>query len=128
MTVFINLEEVYQIHERMIKIGGGRQGTRDFTLLHSAIERPKATFGGQLLYPTLWLKAAALLQSLVKNHAFNDGNKRTGFFSTLRFLELNHYTIQCTKTKIVDFVLSVGVKNVTIKQISIWLKKYSVKI
>jgi len=128
MTVYIDIEEVYRIHERMIKIGGGREGVRDFTLLHSAVERPKATFGGHFLYPTLWSKAAALIQSLIKNHAFNDGNKRTGFFSTLLFLTLNHFTIYCSKKEIIRFTLAIDVKNMNIEQIADWLKKYLKKI
>lgn len=128
MTVFIEIDEVYQIHERMIKIGGGKYGTRDFTLLHSAIERPKVTFGGKSLYPTIWLKAASLMHSLIKNHAFNDGNKRTGFFSTLRFLELNGYTFDCPNKDIVDFSLFVDTKNFSLKYIASWLKQYSIKL
>lgn len=128
MTVYIDIEEVYQIHERMLKVGGGRPEVRDFTLLHSAVERPKVTFGGHLLYPTLWLKAAALIQSLIKNHSFNDGNKRTGFFSTLRFLKLNNYAIICSKKQIINFTLSIDVQNINIEEIAEWLKKHSKKI
>lgn len=128
MTIYIDIEEVYQIHERMLEIGGGRTEVRDFTLLHSAVERPKATFGGHFLYTTLWLKAAALIQSLIKNHAFNDGNKRTGFFSTLRFLRLNSYTIVCSKKELIHFTLSIDISNISLEQIANWLKKNSKRI
>lgn len=126
--IFLDIEEVYIIHEQMIRIGGGRNGIRDFTLLHSAIERMKATFAGKSLYPSIWLKAASLIHSIIKNHPFNDGNKRTGFFSTLRFLNLNGYDIAAGKKEIVEFALSVDTKNLTLNQISRWLKKHSKKL
>lgn len=115
------------IHEEMIKVGGGRNGIKDFTLLHSAVERPKAFFAGQDLYPTLFLKAAGLLQSLIKNHPFEDGNKRTGFFSTMRFLHLNGWELIAKHEAIIKFALAVDTKNLHLEEMSIWLKKYSRK-
>ena len=125
MTRYLDIAEVYYIHEKMIEVGGGRPGVRDFTLVQSAIERPKATFGGKDLYPTLWLKAGALLQSLVKNHPFEDGNKRTGFFTTLRFLNINGKEISATKNEIVSFALDVDTKNLSIEEIADWYKIHS---
>jgi len=125
---FLDIVEVYEIHERMIKIGGGRPGVRDFTLIHSAVERPKMSFAGKLLYPDIWLKAASLIQSLIKNHPFEDGNKRTGFFSTLRFLNINGYDIKPDKKDIVNFVLQIDTKNLSLQQISLWFKKHVKKV
>nr|WP_283251069.1 Fic family protein [Rhabdothermincola salaria] len=65
---------------------------RDAGLLASAAARPQATVGGQDAYPDLWSKAAALLQSLLANHALVDGNKRLGWLATAVFLELNGVT------------------------------------
>lgn len=123
-VIFLEIDEVIAIHERMLKIGGGREGIRDFTLIHSAVERPKAFFAGKDLYPTVWLKAAALIHSLVKNHAFNDGNKRTGFFSTLRFLNLNGYDLDVEDKEIINFTLDIGVKKLNLEDISLWLKTH----
>ena len=125
---FISLEEVLAIHDRMLEIGGGREGIRDFILFHSAVERPKAQYGGKLLYDSLWLMAAALLQSLVKNHPFVDGNKRTAFFSTMRFLDKNGYQLKVEKNIIIKLMVRVGVGNKTIRQIAKWLKDNSRKI
>ncbi|OGG01644.1 hypothetical protein A2W14_07140 [Candidatus Gottesmanbacteria bacterium RBG_16_37_8] len=122
-TEYIKIEEIVAIHERMIEIGGGREGIRDFTLLHSACERPKATFSGQLLYSNIWFQAAALIQSLIRNHPFNDGNKRTGYFSTVRFLNLNGYELEAKKKQIIGFTLSIDIKKLNVEQISSWLKK-----
>lgn len=62
---------------------------RDIGLLGSAAARPQTTVFGDDAYPDIWTKAAALLQSIVKNHALVDGNKRLGWLATAVFLELN---------------------------------------
>lgn len=125
---YLDISEVYEIHEKMLKIGGGRSGVRDFTLIHSATERPKASFSGKLLYSNIWFQSAALIQSLIKNHPFEDGNKRTGFFSTLRFLNINGWDIKANEGKIYEFVLQIDTKNLPLEQISSWLKKHAKKI
>jgi len=124
---YVGIEEVYVIHEKMIEIGKGRKGIRDFTLLHSAVERPKATFAARELYPTLWLKTAALVHSLIKNHPFNDGNKRTGYFSAMRFLKINGYDLSAKQKELVNFALAIDIKNLSLPQIAQWLKKHSKK-
>ncbi len=122
---YLMLEDVYAIHQVMIVVGGGRGDIHDFTLLHSAVERPKVTFGGQDLYPTIWQKAAALLHSLVKNHPFDDGNKRTAYYSTKRFLFINGYVLSATKKAVIPFMVNVDVKNYSLKKIASWLKSHS---
>src|SRR3990172_3264806 len=101
----VDIEEVYKIHERIITRAGTKASVRDFALLHSAVERPKATFAGKDLYPTIFLKAASLLQSLCLNHPFTDGNKRTSWLSTKRFLYVNGYYLKAKKTEAVDFMV-----------------------
>lgn len=125
---YLDLEEVLAIYEKMIEIGGGREGIRDFTLLHSAVERSKATFAGKSLYPTIWLKAGAYLQSLIKNHPFEDGNKRTGYFSTMRFLAKNGYDLLASQKTLVKFTISVDTQKLTLDEIAKWLKTHSRKV
>jgi death-on-curing protein len=67
----------------------GVSGIRDMSLLESALGRPQATLFGKEAYPGLLLKAAALLHSLIRNHALHDGNKRTAWALTVYFLQLN---------------------------------------
>ncbi len=122
---FITLDEVLAIHDEMLIVAGGRAGIHDFTLLHSAIERPKAQFGGRFLYASVWLMAAALLQSLVKNHPFEDGNKRTSYTSTARFLYKNGYRLKHILKKAIPFMVGVDVENKTLEEIANWLKKNS---
>lgn len=124
---FIDLDEVLIIHERMLEIGGGREGILDFTLLHSAIERPKAQFSGEFLYQSVFEMGAALLQSLVKNHPFSDGNKRTAFFTTMRFLDKNGYEVTASNEEIVKFGVKVDINKLSVGEIAEWLKLHSKK-
>ncbi|KKS71018.1 MAG: Death-on-curing family protein [Candidatus Daviesbacteria bacterium GW2011_GWA2_42_7] len=125
---FLSLEEVLAIHDRMLEVGGGREGIHDFSLLHSAVERPKAQFGGKYLYSSIWLMAAAMLHSLVKNHSFEDGNKRTAYFSTMRFLRKNGHLLKVGEKDIIKFVVNIDVGNTPLEEIASWLKKNSKEI
>lgn len=122
----LSIEKVLYIHEKIIEQAGGIQGVRDFTLLHSGLERCKATYAGEDLYPTLFEKAAALLHSLVMNHAFVDGNKRTAYEVMKGFLYFNGYTMTAPQDEIVRFCISVDNDGVKGKEIGMWLEKYCV--
>jgi death-on-curing protein len=82
-------EQVLFIHSRLVTETGGSHGLRDLALLESAVARPRATFDSKELYPDLFTKAAALMDSLIKNHHFLDGNKRTGITATGLFFRIN---------------------------------------
>jgi death-on-curing protein len=75
----ILLDEVLLIHKLGIKRYGGSDGLRDESALLSAIQRPFQTFDGKDLYRDAYSKAAAAIESILINHPFVDGNKRTGF-------------------------------------------------
>ena len=128
MTQFVSIDEIYIIHEAILAAAKGKGGVRDFALLHSAVERPKATFAGQDLYPTLFSKAAALLQSLCMNHAFTDGNKRTAFESTKRFLWINGYHLKAKTKDAADFMVMVDNQKPDLPEIARWLRLHSKKI
>jgi death-on-curing protein len=86
---FLDTETVLRLHDRQIERFGGRTGVRNRGLMESALAQPQATFGGELLHPTLADQAAAYLYHLAKNHPFIDGNKRTAFAVMDTFLRLN---------------------------------------
>jgi death on curing protein len=81
---FLELDDIVEII-RTLKVGP----IRDVGLLDSAVNRPRASAFGDDAYPTLDLKAAALLHSITKNHALVDGNKRVAWLSTVVFCDLN---------------------------------------
>src|SRR3989337_1463577 len=107
------LVRVYEIHGIIITETGGLPGLREATLLHSAIARPFATFGGQELYPTDFEKAAALFHSLIKSHPFMDGTNRTAFAAAIFFLESLGYCTpeQFPLNEVVDFCVSIAEEN-----------------
>src|ERR1700730_3654488 len=92
-VTYLTLEQVLFIHEDQIERYGGSSGVRDLSLLESAIFRPQTTFSGEALYKSHFDKAAALMHSLIMNHAFIDGNKRTGTAAMLVYLKSNHINI-----------------------------------
>lgn len=89
MIKFLPVEMVILYHDKLIDEFGGLKGIRDMGLLLSALEMPKSSMFGVDFHPTIFDKAAAYLFHIVCNHPFNDGNKRTGGFSALLFLEIN---------------------------------------
>lgn len=85
----LTVSQVKQIHQFLIAETGGLDGVRDEGLLESAVNSPFQTFDNEQLYKSIEAKAARLGYALVSNHAFIDGNKRTGMLSMLLFLEIN---------------------------------------
>jgi death-on-curing protein len=75
--MMIAKETLLKLHELSIIKYGGSMGIRDEGLMESAIARPYQSFGGEDLYPTVFEKAAAIAESIIINHPFIDGNKRT---------------------------------------------------
>lgn len=81
---------------------------RDEGLLFSALARPQASAFGEDAYPTLELKAAALMTSVARNHALLDGNKRFSWYLTLAFVKLNGYRVEMAQDAAFDFILGVA--------------------
>lgn len=123
---YLTAEEVLVLHRRLIQLTGGSTGARDPGLLESAIPRPRASFGGQDLHPDLWSKAAALMHSLIKNHPFIDGNKRTAVTAAGIFLELNGRTLTASNEEVLNFARQVAVKETELEEIAAWLQAHSV--
>jgi len=122
---YLSPQNVIQIHFELVEETGGSQGLLDLGLLESAVFRPQTTFGGKDLYPNLIIKAAALVHSLLLNHVFVDGNKRTATISMIEFLILNGKIFKATNKEIVDFALWVENKKPTIEQIATWIKNHT---
>ena len=121
MIRFISVDSALKIHDSLIESYGGAQGIRDYGLLLSALEMPKASFGGEELHPTLFDKAAAYLFHIVKNHPFVDGNKRTGAAVTLAFLELNKVVVTVKSEDFEELVVATAEGLVSKKEIAKFL-------
>jgi len=95
MIKFLTLSEVLLVLENQIKNYGGIYGIRDINLLSSAIYMPESSFGGQYLHETVPEMAAAYAFHICQNHPFIDGNKRVALASSLVFLDINGYELNC---------------------------------
>ena len=87
---FLDLEDVLSLGRRLL---GDPVPIRDMGLLNSAVLRPQTTLAGEYAYRDIYEMAAALLQSIVGNHALIDGNKRLGWLSTAVFLQINEVLV-----------------------------------
>jgi death-on-curing protein len=105
--LFLDLEEVLEIHHDQIKRYGGAEGIRDLGLLQSALAMPQAGSSTEYYHTDLFEMAAAYLFHIVKNHPFVDGNKRTGIVAALVFLEMNSIEVRSTNDALLDAVLAV---------------------
>ena len=118
----ILLEEILKLHDASIDYYGGAKGIRDIGLLESAIARPFQTFGGEDLYPTAFGKAAALGESLIINHPFIDGNKRTGFLAIITFLLECNLSVNANKEDAYNFTIQISTGEIKFDEIVLWLK------
>lgn len=85
---YLTLPELLNLAERL-----GASEVRDYGLLESALARPQASVFGQDAYPDIWQKAAALMESLARNHGLVDGNKRIAWYATWVFLHMNGHPL-----------------------------------
>lgn len=121
---YLILGEILEIHRQVMEQSGGFAGVRDVGALESAVAQPRMTFAGEDLYPTLVEKAAALGFSLIKNHPFVDGNKRTGHAAMEIFLVLNGHEINADVDQQFDVVLSVASGKIDRDSFLAWLRDH----
>lgn len=122
MIRYLTLDEVMSLHRQILKQSGGTAGVRDSGSLESAIAQPMMTFGGEDLYPTLVDKAAALGFSLVMNHPFVDGNKRTGHAAMETFLVMNDLEIFAPVDEQEVVILSLAAGSLDREEFTKWLE------
>jgi death on curing protein len=121
---YLTLHEVLEAHERILQHSGGEPGVLNLGALESALAQPRMTFDGQDLYPTLVEKAAAFGFSLIKNHPFVDGNKRTAHAAMETFLVLNGYQIVATVEEQEDIILKVAAGKSSREVFTEWLRQH----
>jgi death-on-curing protein len=122
---YLTAEQVLFLHARLISETGGSHGVRDVGMLQSAVLRPQTTFEDQDLYPDIFSKSAALMHSLIQNHPFLDGNKRTAIAAAVLFLRINEYKFVATNQEVEVFTLSVARGERDLAEIATWLMENS---
>ena len=123
----ISLHEVEKIHQILISEFGGANGIRDKESLNSALSRPFQTFDGKHLYPTPLDKAASLIESILINHPFVDGNKRTGYVLMRLLLLQNNLDIAASQEEKYSFVINIASGQSKFDAIVTWLASHTVK-
>jgi death-on-curing protein len=122
---FLSAEQILFIHARLVEVTGGSHGVRDFDMLMSAIGRPMASFDNQDLYPNLFSKVAALMESLIRNHPFVDGNKRTGATAAGLFLRRNGYRLTASNSDLVGITMRIAQSQTDLEELANWLRENS---
>ena len=123
MIVTLSASQLVALHGELMKAFGGRAGLRDRALLESAAARPTATFDGEDLYPDLAAKAAALMHSLVVNHAFVDGNKRLGAAAAEFVVDVNGCRLRSSDADLENVTLSVARGELSAEELAIWFRQ-----
>jgi death-on-curing protein len=118
---FLDLDDLIDLANSLL---GDPAPIRDVGLLGSAAARPQTTAFGEDAYPDLWTKAAALLQSILKNHALVDGNKRLGWLATATLLEINGIGVtHIPNDAVYEFVIAVAAGTDDVDQITAGLRR-----
>ncbi|MGN6181224.1 MAG: type II toxin-antitoxin system death-on-curing family toxin [Mucilaginibacter sp.] len=124
----INLEHVLKAHHKSIQYFGGGDGIRDEGSILAAIARPYATFDQQELYPSPSEKAAAIFESLIINHPFVDGNKRTAFILLKLLLNLHGFDVIASDDEKYKMTIAASSGEIRFDEIKLWIEEHLVSI
>ena len=117
MTQYITTADALFFHQKLIERYGGSFGVRDAGALESALHRPQTGY-----YDTLVHEAAALLESLVQNHPFVDGNKRIAFMSMMTFLRKNGVRFAPEQAHATAMIMSLAAGEVSEESLARWIR------
>ena len=121
----VTVEDVLFFHYDVITLDGGMPGLRDIGALEAAVARPEAGFGGEERFPTIFAKAAALMESIIQRHPFVDGKKRTGLKSGVFFHFLEGYELTPSPQELTDITLEVAEHRLDVDGLAQWLEKHT---
>ena len=119
MTVFLSMEDLLQLVEDL-----GVGPVRDLGLLESAAHRPTTTVYGREVYDGLDLKAAVMMESLVRNHALVDGNKRLTWLAAVVFYGLNGVEVDAPDDDAYDFVVGMAAGEISAESARVKLSSW----
>ena len=122
--ILLTPEKILLLHQFLMKETGGLDGLRDEALFDSSVQSVFATFDGNELYPSKEEKAAKLGYTLVKNHAFIDGNKRIGVYVMLIFLDVNGIRMIYSDNDIITLGLGIADDSLKYKDVLTWVNRH----
>ena len=123
--VEITPEMIERCHKTTIGMFGGKDGIIDQGQFEALCARPYAFFGGPL-FPTVFDKAAALLEGFAHHQVFEDGNKRTGCLAAISFLNLNDYELDISNEEMYKFVMGIANNEYGMEETTQFLKDHSI--
>jgi death on curing protein len=126
--VFLSVQDVMDIHERVIMEFGGDLGLRDRGLLESAVAMPGATFSGSFLHPGVAEMAGAYHFHLCSNHTFIDGNKRVAVASAEVFLLLNGFELSASDDELEGLTMELAMGKISKEQVIEFFKKHTEEV
>ena len=121
----LSTQDVIDIHNVIIELTGGSNELRSYPLLESAVLSTYQTFDDADIYSSIEEKAAHLIYSIIKNHPFVDGNKRTGIQSGITLLLINDMCVNCSDSAIQNIAYSVASGNKDYDDVLEWIYKYT---
>ncbi|MEQ6377658.1 type II toxin-antitoxin system death-on-curing family toxin [Bacillaceae bacterium S4-13-56] len=129
-VIYLTTNQVIAINTVQIRLYSPDEplGVKDPNLLDSAINRPKQSVLGSDAYPSIYEKAAALFESIAKNHAFHNANKRTALASLIVFLKINHYQWKMGIEEEQDFTVDVVNHKYKFEEIVSTIKSHTEKL
>lgn len=129
-VIYLTTNQVIAINSVQIRLYSPDEplGVKDPYLLDSAINRPQQSVFGSDAYPTIYTKAAALFESIAKNHAFHNANKRTALASLIIFLKINHFRWTMGIEEEQDFTVDVVNHKYTFEEIVSTIKNHTEKL
>lgn len=125
--IYLSYEIAAEINRQMIQkySKGEKVGVKEPALLDSAVNRPLQTMFGEALYKDVFDKATALFESISKNHAFYNANKRTGFACMTYFLFINGHVCVMNEKKAADLTVDFVVGKLTFEEVAKIIKEHS---
>ncbi|HEX2792574.1 MAG TPA: type II toxin-antitoxin system death-on-curing family toxin [Candidatus Paceibacterota bacterium] len=125
--IYLTREQLELIHAGVLAKSAGLFGTREHGVLLGLEDSPRQEVFGKELYPTIFHKAAVYARTIITQHPFLDGNKRTGIMAALTFLDVNGHTITASDDDVFDEALAIATQKPEIEEIAAWLESHTMK-
>lgn len=119
---YLGYNDILDVYRSQMEKFGGFGALRDNNALLSVIANPRREFAGQELYPTLASKTAVFVFSMIQNHPFVDGNKRTAYVCGRLFLRLNGHDLTCEHVRFKDLILNIASSRASLEDVKDWFR------
>jgi death-on-curing protein len=120
----LSLEQLLEIHALVVEETGGSMQLLDLGRLEAAIATQSQNVFGEELFPSIVAKAAAIIRSIIADHPFVDGNKRTAMLAGLTLLEVNNVQFKARPREIEDFAVRIATSKLDVPEILKWLENH----